>query len=196
MVLRGRPRGRVGRRPFFMLFAAGVLLRVGARFVFGVDGKLIVVSLAGSLSRGLDPKIRSLEDQMAHSELDNEFIQRQRESLEQAREELARMKSGLEEDDQDRGEDQPYEASDRGDLGREIHTRQLDETVSGQLDSRLENVERALQKIEEGTYGICDDTEEEIPKGRLEAMPEAVTTVEAQQRRDERRSPGRGGGSL
>lgn len=133
---------------------------------------------------------------MAHSELDREFIERQRESLEQSREELTRMKAGLKEDDQDRGEDQTYEASDRGDLGREIHTRQLDETVSGQLDSRLENVERALQKIEGGSYGICDDTGQEIPKGRLEAMPEAVTTVEAQQRRDERRSPGRGGGSL
>ena len=133
---------------------------------------------------------------MAHSGLDKEFIGRQRESLEETRRELVRMKDGLVEDDQERGEDQAYETSDMGDLGREIHTRQLDESVSDHLDSRLENVERALQKIEEGTYGICDDTGEEIPKGRLEAIPEAVTTVEAQQRRDERRSPGAGGGSL
>jgi DnaK suppressor protein len=128
--------------------------------------------------------------------LDREFIERQRASLEQTRDELAGLKEGLVEDDQDRGENQAYETSDAGDLGREMHTRQLDETVSGQVDSRLENVERALQKIDEGSYGICDDTGEEIPKGRLEAVPEAVTTVEAQQRRDERRSPGRGGGSL
>jgi DnaK suppressor protein len=128
--------------------------------------------------------------------LDREFIENQRGTLEQTREELTRMMQGLTEDDQERGEDQAYETSDRGDLGREIHTRQLDETVSGQLESRLENVERALQKIEEGSYGICDDTGEEIPKGRMEAMPEATTTVEAQQRRDERRSPGSGGGNL
>lgn len=130
---------------------------------------------------------------MAKSNLSGEFIERQKASLEETRRELLRMQEGLSEDDQERGEDQAYETSDRGDLGREIHTRQLDETVSGTLGSRLENVERALQKIEEGTYGICDDTGEEIPQGRLEAVPEAVTTVEAQQRRDERRSPGTGG---
>jgi DnaK suppressor protein len=133
---------------------------------------------------------------MSEGGFEREFIERQRASLEQTRDELAGIKEGLTEDDQDRSEDQADEASDAGDLGREMHTRQLDETVSGQMDSRLENVERALKKIEEGSYGICDDTGERIPKGRLEAVPEAVTTVEAQQRRDERRSPGRGGGSL
>ncbi len=133
---------------------------------------------------------------MSEGGFEREFIERQRVSLEQTRDELAGIKEGLTEDDQDRSENQADETSDAGDLGREMHTRQLDETVSGQMDSRLENVERALKKIEEGSYGICDDTGEWIPKGRLEAVPEAVTTVEAQQRRDERRSPGRGGGSL
>lgn len=133
---------------------------------------------------------------MASSALDKEFIERQREALEQTRDELTRLTQGLTEDDRERGEDQAYETSDAGDLGREIHTRQLDETVSGQIESRLEHVERALEKIEEGSYGICDDTGEEILKGRLEAMPEATTTVEAQQRRDERLSPGSGGGNL
>lgn len=130
---------------------------------------------------------------MAHSGLDRDFIEAQRETLERTRGELTSLTRGLEEDDQERGRDQKEETSDGGDLGREIHTRQLDETVSDQMESRLENVERALQKIGEGSYGICDDTGGEIPKGRLEAVPEATTTVEAQQRRDERRSPGAGG---
>jgi DnaK suppressor protein len=43
-------------------------------------------------------------------------------------------------------------------------------------------VRRALQKIEEGTYGICDATGEPIPRGRLEAVPEAIYTLEAQKR--------------
>lgn len=133
---------------------------------------------------------------MAHSELDSGFVERQRGSLEDLRAEISRMKDGLEEDEQDRAEEQQYQEIDSGDLGQELHTRQMDETIGGQAEGRLENIERALQKIEEGSYGICDDTGEEIPKGRLEAMPEATTTVEAQQRRDERRSSGRGGGSL
>lgn len=133
---------------------------------------------------------------MAHSELDSGFIERQRANLEEIRAEISRMRDGLKEDAQDRTEEQQYQEIDSGDLGQELHTRQMDETISDQAETRLENIERALKKIEEGSYGICDDTGEEILKGRLEAMPEAVTTVEAQQRRDERRSPGAGGGSL
>ena len=46
----------------------------------------------------------------------------------------------------------------------------------------LRNVERALEKIHEGTYGICDISGEEISKARLEAMPYAATTVKAQEK--------------
>src|SRR3712207_6898461 len=48
--------------------------------------------------------------------------------------------------------------------------------------SRLRYVERALQKIEEGTYGLSDDSGQPIPRGRLEAVPEAIRTVEEQER--------------
>jgi len=41
-------------------------------------------------------------------------------------------------------------------------------------------IDRALQKIEEGTYGICDLTQKPISKARLAAIPYAVYTVEAQ----------------
>jgi DnaK suppressor protein len=44
---------------------------------------------------------------------------------------------------------------------------------------RLRFVERALEKIEEGTYSIWDAMGEQIPKGWLEAVPEAVYTIEA-----------------
>lgn len=133
---------------------------------------------------------------MSHSDLSKEFIESQRESLEKTKVELERMRDGLQEDEQDRADGQVHGEADAGDLSQNIHTRQLDQTISEQTDTRIENVELALRKIEDGTYGICEDTGEEIPKGRLEAIPEAVTTVEAQQRRDERSGPGRTGGSL
>ena len=44
----------------------------------------------------------------------------------------------------------------------------------------LRQIDRALEKIEEGTYGICDISEEEIPLKRLEAIPYASMTVAAQ----------------
>jgi DnaK suppressor protein len=45
---------------------------------------------------------------------------------------------------------------------------------------RLTQVERALAKIEEGTYGLSDVSGRPIPQERLEAMPEAIDTVEEQ----------------
>ena len=65
-------------------------------------------------------------------------------------------------------------------------TDDFDRKVSLELTSQefqvLRQVERALEKIEEGTYGVCDITGEEIPKARLEAMPYALTTVKAQEK--------------
>ena len=42
----------------------------------------------------------------------------------------------------------------------------------------LANIDRALKKIELGTYGLSDMSGKAIPKERLEASPEAVLTVE------------------
>ena len=82
-----------------------------------------------------------------------------------------------------------FSETDIGDMSQSLFDREMDATVEQQLESRLGEIERALKKIEEGTYGVCEDTGEEIPKGRLEAVPEAVRTVEAQQRFERERRP-------
>ena len=65
-------------------------------------------------------------------------------------------------------------------------TDDFDRKVSLELTSQefqvLRHVERALEKIHEGTYGICDISGEEISKARLEAMPYGATTVKAQEK--------------
>ena len=45
---------------------------------------------------------------------------------------------------------------------------------------RLARVERALHKIDEGTYGFSDVSGQPIPDARLEAMPDAINTVQEQ----------------
>jgi DnaK suppressor protein len=67
-------------------------------------------------------------------------------------------------------------------MSQSLFTREVDATVEQQVERLLENVERALQKIDEGTYGLSDDSGEPIPRGRLEAVPEAVRTVDEQER--------------
>ena len=46
----------------------------------------------------------------------------------------------------------------------------------------IKQIERALEKIDEGTYGVCDLTGEEISKKRLEAIPYATMTRDAQEK--------------
>jgi DnaK suppressor protein len=64
-------------------------------------------------------------------------------------------------------------------------TDDFDRTISLEVTTRefglLKQIERALEKIGEGTYGLCDVTNEEIPLARLEAIPYANMTVKAQE---------------
>ncbi len=50
----------------------------------------------------------------------------------------------------------------------------------------VREIEHALSKFEEGTYGICEDTEEPIDEGRLEAQPWTRYSVEAAEAREKR----------
>lgn len=45
------------------------------------------------------------------------------------------------------------------------------------LEAKLRGVERALEKLDEGTYGVCDECGRPIPPERLDAIPWAVRCV-------------------
>lgn len=64
-------------------------------------------------------------------------------------------------------------------------TDDFDRTISLEVTSReygiLRQIERALEKINEDTYGVCDITGEPIPLARLEAVPYATMIVKAQE---------------
>jgi DnaK suppressor protein len=119
---------------------------------------------------------------LANNELDQEFIARQKQRLQDLRVELERVRDGLQDDERFRAEEEEdFTEHDSGDMSQSLFTRELDATVEQQVDRRLKYVDRALQKIEEGTYGLSDDSGDPIPRGRLEAVPEAIRTVEEQQ---------------
>ena len=92
-------------------------------------------------------------------------------------------------------EDEDYvshsaEADDRNAaLSREFIDRQRKRlgALRDQVDARrLRVVERALQKIDEGTYGLSDASGKPIPKDRLESTPEAILTAQEEQREENR----------
>ena len=50
----------------------------------------------------------------------------------------------------------------------------------------LSKIDEALRRIDEGTYGYCEETQEPIGLRRLEARPIATLSIEAQERHERR----------
>ena len=68
-------------------------------------------------------------------------------------------------------------ATHESEFGLELRTRDRERKL-------LRKIQVSLVKIDEGTYGYCEETGEEIGLKRLEARPVATYTLEAQERRE------------
>ena len=66
------------------------------------------------------------------------------------------------------------------DAGSELFENERDQSLIERLEQELEAIERAEQRVEEGTYGVSVESGEPIPDGRLEAIPWAERTAEEQ----------------
>ncbi|URJ45822.1 TraR/DksA C4-type zinc finger protein [Paenibacillus polymyxa] len=64
------------------------------------------------------------------------------------------------------------------DIGTETFERSRDLAINDSLQNELEQVNAALQRMKEGTYGICVGSGEEIPFERLQAIPYTAYTIE------------------
>ncbi len=70
------------------------------------------------------------------------------------------------------------------DEGSDAQEQETDMTVRVNIEEMLGEVQHALTKFESGDYGICEDTHEPIAIARLEALPYARYTVQAQEKRE------------
>ena len=68
-------------------------------------------------------------------------------------------------------------ATQESEFGLELRTRDRERKL-------LKKIDQALARIDEGAYGFCEETGEEIGLKRLEARPVATLCVEAQERRE------------
>jgi len=66
------------------------------------------------------------------------------------------------------------------DLGTETFEREKDLSILEQVEAELADVEHALRRLDEGTYGTCEIDGKPIPEDRLEAMPAARLCLEHQ----------------
>ncbi|HEY1515550.1 MAG TPA: TraR/DksA C4-type zinc finger protein [Solirubrobacteraceae bacterium] len=65
-----------------------------------------------------------------------------------------------------------------GDGTSEAVSRLTDIGVGGSLERGVHRTQRALEKLDDGTYGVCDACGSAIARGRLKAMPDAVLCME------------------
>ncbi len=72
------------------------------------------------------------------------------------------------------------------DIGTELFERSKDMALREHVELRIDQIDKAIAKIENGTYGKCEGCEKMIPEDRLESIPEAEHCVECHQAFEER----------
>ncbi len=68
----------------------------------------------------------------------------------------------------------------QADIGTETFEREKDLSILEQVEAELADVEHALRRLDEGTYGTCEVCGREIPEERLEALPATRLCLEHQ----------------
>ncbi|MGN6794860.1 MAG: TraR/DksA family transcriptional regulator [Streptosporangiaceae bacterium] len=73
---------------------------------------------------------------------------------------------------------------DQADVGAKTYEREHELSLTYNARDLLVQTERALARIESGTYGVCESCGEPIGKARLQAFPRATLCVSCKQREE------------
>ena len=79
----------------------------------------------------------------------------------------------------------PVEVRDPEEWGRTSAEQDLDLTLMEMQAETCRRIDDALQRLEQGTYGSCEECDEEIPAARLQALPFATLCVTCQELHEE-----------
>ena len=118
------------------------------------------------------------------SRLDQAFLNKQRHVLTQLRQQIRGLRQGRESEQESVNAEGSAQAREYEDDAQKLTALELQGSLAAVGDQRLSNIERALQKIDDGSYGLSDASGAPIPIERLEATPEAIYTIEEQKSRD------------
>lgn len=112
------------------------------------------------------------------------FIAAQAARLKRMREELTATGRAAIHEEAELQLDSLHEPQGSGDDAQKTTMQDNDAALFVRNRQRLVAIDRALQKIQEGTYGVSDESGEPIPKARLEAIPESLYTVDEESARE------------
>lgn len=76
--------------------------------------------------------------------------------------------------------------SDEGDLAATIYEDSVAAAKATRFNNQVKTISAALEKFDNGTYGICEECGEKIPQGRLEKLPFALRCVQCQEDKENR----------
>ncbi len=111
------------------------------------------------------------------------FLEHQKRRLNALRAELRTAREAQDREKKD-AQASGAEAREYEEDAQHLNLVDLEQDLESRTASRLEQIERALQKIADGTYGLSDASGQPIPIDRLEAAPEAIYTLAEQQARE------------
>ena len=111
---------------------------------------------------------------------DKAFLEGKRRQLIELRDQLQKIADTDEAEEAAIKNESGSQAREYEDDAQKLAMLETDGNLVSQDVDRLARVERALHKIGEGTYGFSDVSGQPIPDARLEAMPEAINTVQEQ----------------
>ncbi|MDR8394395.1 TraR/DksA C4-type zinc finger protein [Aliifodinibius sp. S!AR15-10] len=99
----------------------------------------------------------------------------------EATRELEALKRALQEDI-DNINTKVTNTSHMADVGTDAREREKIYMLHNRTRKFISYLDRALQRIDNKTYGICKATGEKISKGRLEAVPHTQLSIEAKKK--------------
>ncbi|MEN8785117.1 MAG: TraR/DksA C4-type zinc finger protein, partial [Akkermansiaceae bacterium] len=111
------------------------------------------------------------------------FEKKQRQRLLDLRDQITDVMHGIQSDtikNGAEGSDASGSGMHQGDAGSDAYDRDFALNMLSKEANALGEIEEALQRLELGTYGVCEESGQKIPNPRLEAMPFARLTVERQ----------------
>jgi RNA polymerase-binding protein DksA len=113
-----------------------------------------------------------------------------REALTQERQRIQAALDNLHEENpgsitDETGEDAVYD-NHLADTATVTYDRELDYTLEENAEHMLSDIDSALRRIDDGTYGKCTNCSKEIPPERLEARPWATLCIDCQRSREGR----------
>ena len=106
-------------------------------------------------------------------------LEAERERLGELREDFA-LEHLQSESEQENLSELSTAAQHQADLGTETFDRERDLSILEQVEAELADVEHALERLENGTYGTCEACGRPIDEARLEAQPATRFCVDDQ----------------